>query len=744
MSLRALARRLHRAHSNLVEYERGHRLAPIDVVEAYEAELGLASQTLAALHERVRLEIYGEDRSRCRTYVLKPAAHAPHQLPRDVADFTGREAELTKLRAIVTERADRAGAPVIISAIAGMAGVGKTTLAVHLAHELSPRFSDLQLYVNLHGYDSLQRLTPSQALDRFLRALGVASEALPTQMEEQASMYRGLLHGKRGMVVLDNASSADQVRPLLPGSPTFAVLATSRGNLGGLVAQEGAYLLRLDVLPRTEALELLSVIVGQDRVRAESQAAARLVTLCGCLPLAVRIAGARLATRPEMSIADLARRLAGKQQRLQELEVDDVGIRASFAFSYENLDPPVARMFRRLGLVAGPDFTPGVAAALTDTVAEEAEVLLGALVDAHLVEAAPASDRYRLHDLLRLYARERVQAEETDCDRDAALRRMLCWYLDMADAAGRLLIPGRRRLYQPAGEQPRAVFESRAQALAWFEEERANLVAATHQAADCGFLAIACQLPDAMSSFLQLIRHQAGWRDTHEVGLAAAQQANDRQSEAWMLVNLGVEYEELRQFDKAIAHYNQALAICREVGDRYGEGRALGNLSDTYRALSQFDKAIAHYNQTLAIWREVGHRHGEGWSLHDLGETYRRQGCLSEAINCLQRALAIHREVEDRRGEGWTLAYLGEVYRCLNRFAEAIDCLQRALAIHREVEDRWAEGLALDFLGLTLQQTQGTGPARACWREALRIFTEFGSPEAEEVRTRLETTPEEC
>jgi hypothetical protein len=327
--------------------------------------------------------------------------------------------------------------------------VGKTALAVHLAHELAPDFPDLQLYVNLHGYEPAQRLAPTQVLDRFLRTLRVLPEELPSELEEQAARYRGLLAGRRALVVLDNASSAEQVRPLLPASASCLVLVTSRDRLAGLVATEGARVLMLDVLAPSEALDLLSRTAGPGRVDAEPEAASKVVRLCGYLPLAVRIAGARLATRPGMSLAALAERLSDERARLAELSAGDVGVRASFALSYQALDSDVSRMFRRLGLIPGPDFGRFVAAALLGRTPDEAERLLESLVDAHLVEMASRTGRYRFHDLVRLYAREKARTEESDSDREAALRRMFDWYLDIADAAERLLIPGLTS--QPAG-----------------------------------------------------------------------------------------------------------------------------------------------------------------------------------------------------------------------------------------------------------------------------------------------------
>ena len=432
VSLRGLARRLHRAHSTLVEYERGHRLAPIEVIEAYEAELGVPAGTLVALHERARLEIYGADRSHRRTYVLKPGLDTPHQLPPNIAHFTGRAGELNKLRALVAQRTPRT---VLTLVIAGAPGMGKTALAVHLAHELAPDFPDAQLYVNLHGYEPAQRLGPPRAVELGEAVLvqqvqGRARERGAPDEEGvehhaqrvQVAARRGLLAGRRVLLVLDNASSPDQVRPLLPASPSCVVLITSRDLLAGMVAAEGAQLLILDVLASGEALELLGRSAGAKRVRAEPEAAAEVVRLCGYLPLAVRIAGARLAIRPTMRLATLVERLSDERSRLAELSAGDVGVRASFAFSYQALSPDSARMFRRLGLVPGPDFACGVAAALTEQNPQAAESDLETLVDTHLLDIAPAPGRYRLHDLLRLYARERAQAEETPQEREDARR----------------------------------------------------------------------------------------------------------------------------------------------------------------------------------------------------------------------------------------------------------------------------------------------------------------------------------
>jgi tetratricopeptide (TPR) repeat protein len=740
ISLRALARKLYRSHSNLVEYERGHRLAPPDVVQAYEAELGLAPRTLAVLYERAQRELYAKDSPR-RMHFLRssPAEPALRQLPPDVSDFTGREAELAELRAIVGKSVVKKRTTVVISAIAGMGGVGKTALALHLAHELMPQFPDIQLYINLHGYEPHQRLSPSQALDRLLRALGVVGEALPQELDEQISLYRSRLAGNRALVVLDNASSAEQVRPLLPGSSASVVIVTSRDRLVGLVARDGARLLDLDVLSTDDAVELLARVADRGRIDKKSPAAAEIVRLCGYLPLAVRIAGAKLATRPGMSLAELAGRLADEQRRLGELSAGDTEVRASFALSYEDLAPACARMFRRLGLVAGPDFAAGVAATLADVTFEESGVLLETLVDAHPLETAPIQGRYRFHDLLRLYARDRLKAEETESERDEALRRMMEWYLLMARAASAQLIPGRSSLfYDPSVQQPELDPAARVESLRWFETERANLVAATRQAAGCGFHQVAWQLPDAMWSFFFLRRRWADWEQTHQIGLSAARKALDRRAEAWMMSNLGVACRDLRRYKDGIDYHERALAISREIGDRWLSGWILERLGVACRLLRRFEEAVDCCEQALAIFREIQDRYAEGLTLTSLGMVYGRVGRFRKAIDCFDQALAIRRGIGDRRGEAVTLAHFGSPYLGLRRFEEAVDCCEQALAIFREMEDRYGEGWCLRDLGCILQSIQRTDAAQACWREALAIFADLGAPDADEVLAYLD------
>jgi tetratricopeptide (TPR) repeat protein len=746
LSRRELARRLYMSHSNLADYENGHRFPPADVVQAYERELKLPAGFLLGLWERARVELLGEMRTRQRRWVppvLKteeqspeappPALEALHQLPPDVVLFTGRRAELARLHALLPEST---AARMMVFAIAGTAGVGKTALALHFAHELVSHFPDAQLFVNLHGYDELQRLSPGEVLGRLLRALGVPPEALPTEVEEQAGLYRSLLAGKQAVVVLDNASSSEQVRPLLPSSPTCLALVTSRRRLTGLV---GALSLDLDIMDSDDALDFLRKLTGPERVDAETKVARQIVALCGRFPLALSIAGARLAARPAWSLTWLVERLTDERTRLKELKVEDLEVRASFSLSYRDLDASTARMFRRLGLIAGPDFAAGVAAALTDTGPEEAEALLEDLADVHLLEPAPTSGRYRFHDLLRLYAGERVQAEEEDSERDGALRRMLNWYLDMARAADRLLSPGRHLLpYEKAVERTEFSFVTHAQALAWCETERANLVVATHQAAAAGHHSIAWRLPNALFGFFDLRTYWDDWHETHEVGLTAARAAHDCQAEAWTLIYLGSAYGDLRRFEEATDSCKQALAISREIGDRRCEGVALGNLGVLYSYQRQLERAVDCCKQALSIDREVGYRRAEALDLLRLGESYRRLEDFALAIDYGHQALAIFRELGDYYHEGMVLSNVGNAYRGLGRVHEAGECLRAAMKIHQDIGDRRGEGEALHILGHSLHDAQCMDEARACWQEALRIFTELRAPEADDVRALLE------
>jgi tetratricopeptide (TPR) repeat protein len=711
---------------------------------------------------------------------VSPASSAsmqvpPIQLPPDVTDFTGREAELAALREQLAKAAGSHGGTVVISAIDGKPGIGKSALAIHLAHELAADFPDGQLYMNLRGAEA-RPLTPLQVLDQFLRALGVPADEPPTDLDAAVARYRTLLAGRRMLVLLDNAADAGQVRPLLPASPACMVLVTSRSQLATL---EGASPFTLELLSENDAIDLLSKLAGHARVGADQDMAALIVHRCGLLPLAVRIVGARLRARPGWTLAHLASRLADERRRLTELEVGDLAVRASFTLSYQGLASGAARMFRLLGLLEAHDITGEMAAALARTSPEVAEETLERLVDAQLLES-PAVGRYRFHDLLRLFARERGQAEEAAEERYAAVGRALGWYLTTTKQATELLQP--TRLRDGGDRKGSAVFRTRRAALAWLEVERPNLVAAVRQATNQEQPTLAWELAETLHRYFDLRKHWADWQAINELALQAAKLARSRDSEAHSLTRLGLVFHQLRRFDQAVICARRSLAICREIGDKYGASQDLNILGRAYRELRRFDEAVTCLEESLGISREIGDRYGEGQTLSALGGTYWDLGRFDEAVTCLEEALAISREIGDRHsegriltrlgsvyrelrhldraatcledalticreigdghGEGWTRYHLGRVFRELGRFDQAIACSEQSLTVFRQLRYRFGEGYALRGLGSALRGAQDEEAARIAWEEALAIFTELGASEANQVQRLLQSSDE--
>ncbi|MGQ0773361.1 MAG: ATP-binding protein [Pseudonocardiales bacterium] len=662
------------------------------------------------------------------------------QLPADVNGFTGRVTELAELDHLLAVTGEEPTA-VAIFAVSGPPGVGKTALALRWAHQVRDKFPDGQLYVNLRGYHPGPPVTPAQALDGFLHALDVPAERIPAPLEEREGLYRSLLDRRRVLVVLDNADSTEQVRPLLPGSPGCLVVVTSRSRLAGLNARDGAQPVSLGPLPLAEAILLLRQIIGAARVEAESGVAVELAQQCGCLPLALRIAAERVTSHPHLTLADLAGELTDERDRLDALVVDDdeaTAVRSVFFWSYRALSAETARLFRLLGLHAGPDISIPAAAALAGTTLSRTRRLLHILTGVHLLEEI-GRDRFRCHDLLRVYAADRAAAEETDHDRDIAVCRMLAWYLHTADAAGRILTPlwPNVPLDPPEPDCLPLTFTTYRQALDWCEAECANLVAATRHAADCGRHVVAWKLPAVLWGFFILHGHWADWIATHETGLAAARRLRDRRGEAWIANNLGAAYRGHGRFEKALDYLRQALVAWHEIHDRWGEGWTLYNFGVAYQGLGRFEEARDHYQQAVARGRELSWPWGEAWALHGLGSTYREQGRFDEAFDHYRQALTVRRGIGDRWGEGRTLRSMASAYRHLGRFEEALDHYRQALLVYREINDRWGEGPTLYRLGEVLRDTGQLAAARASWHQALTIFEELDDPHAAEVRARL-------
>lgn len=688
-------------------------------------------------------DVYGDLHVHTPSTPSTPSLPVPRQLPRDITIFTGRGTDLARLDDLLDRAiADQSSAGVLISAVVGPAGVGKSALVVHWGHRVRDRFPDGDLFVNLRGYDPGPPLTPQQALDGFLRALDVMPERIPHELDAQEGLFRTLVNGRRMLLVLDNASSADQVRPLLPDSPGCMVVVTSRSQLSGLAARDGAHRMTLDMLPPREAVTLLRLIIGKDRVDAEPEAVAELAGRCVYLPLALRIAAERAAIRPQVKLADLAADLTAEHGRLDALAIPDdeaTQVRGVFSWSYRALPAQAARAFRLLGLHGGPDISIPAAAALTGASMAGAQRLLDTLTSVHLLEQATPA-RYRFHDLLRVYANECARGEAPDEDRHAAVHRALVWYLRTADAADRVLIPRNRHLaLESLQESCRPLaFADSSQALAWCEAERANLVAAIYQATDIGEYDIAWKLAAALWSFFTLRKYWADWIGTYQAALQAAKILRDKQGEISTLNGLGVAHWELRQFDEALNYYNQALALCRESDDPWGEGRTLNNIGDVHWSLGRFDEAHDCYVQSLTLRQETGDRWGEANTLHNLSDNYRDLRRLDEALDCYRQALAVWREIGDRWGEGATLNGLGSVYQTLGRFDEALNCYQRSLGLRGETGDRWGEADTLNRIGEVLSSTGRPDAARKFFQQALAIFNDLGAPKAAEIRDRLQ------
>jgi DNA-binding SARP family transcriptional activator len=673
------------------------------------------------------------------TVILPPSPVA--QLPADIPDFTGRAEHVQKLRDLVADpgRPDSPGA-VVVAAVIGAGGLGKTTLAVHAAHLLRGQFPDGQLYANLRGA-SPQPATPSNVLARFLRDLGMDPERIPAGEEERAAQFRSRVTDRRVLIVLDDAKDAAHVRPLLPGSASCAVLVTTRSRMPDLA---GSRFVDLDVLEPAEARDMFAGIIGRDRAEAEPEATEEVLAACAGLPLAIRIAGARLAARGSWSVRTIAVRLADQRRRLDWLRTGDLAVRACFEVSFSSLPGPAAargvdptHVFRLLGLWQGPSIGLPAAAALIgqpeDAVADALEVL----VDAQLLQA-PAPDRYRFHDLLRVYAAERASAQETQQDCDAAVQRLFGWYLHSVAAMARIVSPNRD---QVPLEPPDATFKPLSfaapdEALDWCEIERGNLVAATQQAAACGLDAVAWKLPVAALSFFNRRTYRAEWVTTHRIALASARRAEDRAAEAWVLNSLGIVYAQQGQ-PEALGCFEQALAIRREAGDQRGEAQAANNLANTYLLLRRFD-ALEPFQQALTIQRRLGSRFGEAVALNNLGEAYRQIGRLDESISCLQQAGQIFSAVGDGHGEGYAWHYLGQAFLESGRIDEALNYLTQALRVRRVGGERLSEAQTLRQLGRAQRASGLLEDARQSWARALSLFDSLDDQaQAGEVRAEL-------
>jgi DNA-binding SARP family transcriptional activator/Tfp pilus assembly protein PilF len=717
----------------------------------------------------------------------------PAQLPGDVDVFTGRASELAELDRLAAtigqpSRDSRtsgdshggrasAGPSAVVISISGTAGVGKTALAVRWAHRVRDAFPDGQLYVNLRGYDPGQPILAGDALAGFLRALGMQGQDIPRELDERAAAYRTLLDGRQMMVVLDNASSVEQVRPLLPGSPSNLVLVTSRDSLAGLVARHGARRVDLSTLPPDDAFALLRTLIG-GRAEAEPDATTTLTRQCAQLPLALRVAAELAAASPAMTVAQLADELTDEQQRLDLLDAGgDPGsaVRGVLSWSYHHLPSGYARAFRLLGLHPGPDLDPYAAAALTATSHPHARRLLELLARAHLIHRTRPG-RYGMHDLLRAYAADLASA---DVERYPALTRLFDYYVAAAAAAMDTLMPAERHLRPRVGipATPVPPVADPAAARAWLDSERAVLVAATTHTAAHGWPAHTIRLAGTLYRYLESGGHYTdaltihtescrtarrtgdlageataltnlgiiSWRQgrcqeaaaNHQRALQVSRQIGDRSGEAIALNNLGVVYERQGLAQQAADHYRQTVTLSARLGDRSGEARSLANLGGIYCQQGRYEQAARHLRQSLALFREIGDHPGETAALTGLGIIDGRQGRYEQAASHYRQALALANETGDRPGEVEAHNGIGDVLLAAGRASQASDHHTIALAVASRIGDKYEQARAHDGLGRTHHVAANPCQARHHWKHALELFTVIGAPEADDVRTRL-------
>ncbi|MEO3746477.1 tetratricopeptide repeat protein [Plantactinospora sp. B5E13] len=671
----------------------------------------------------------------------------PHQLPPALTGFVGRAAQLAQLDAAcggpsTADGADGPGEPAATPVVlSGTAGVGKTTLAVYWAHRATDRYPDGQLYVNLRGFDPTgSTVTPSEAVRGFLEALDVPPDRIPTHLPAQVGLYRSLLAGRRMLIVLDNARDVEQVRPLLPGSPSCLVLVTSRNRLAGLVATEGARPLTVDLLSPDEAWQLLARRLGADRLTGEPQAVHEMIERCARLPLALAVVAARGMTHPTFPLATLAAELRRTPRLLDAFDGGDAGtdVQAVFSWSYQSLTPPAARLFRLLGCHPGPEIGIPAAASLAGLPRDQVRRLLAELAHAHLI-SEPAPGRFGAHDLLRGYAAELAESVEAAETRRAAIRRGLDHYLHTANAAALLLQPGWDPIALsdvPPGVEPEEIADH-GHALAWFDAEHRVLLAAIAHAERSGFEGHTWRLARTLVDFLQRRGHWPDLGDAQRTALAAARRTDDRTGQANAHRDLARVLVRLGRPDEAEGHYHAALALFGELGDHTGQARthrAFGALLDR---LGRHTEVLHHATRALELYRTAGHLAGEASARNGVGWAHAQLGQYGPALDHCRQALALLRRTDDRHGEANTWDSLGFIHDRLGQHGRAAFCYHRALGLFAQIGDRFDEADTLTRLGDSRSSSGDRAGAVRTWRRALHILDDLGHPDADRARDRL-------
>jgi tetratricopeptide (TPR) repeat protein len=628
--------------------------------------------------------------------------------------------------------------------IVGMAGVGKTALAVHWAHEVRDQFPDGQLYLNLRGFDpTTQKLSAADGVRAFLDALDVVGQRIPVELDAQVGLYRTVLAERRVLILLDNAHEADQVRPLIPAASGCLVLVTSRTHMPGLVATEGARQVSMGLPTPTECRQIFVRRIGQRRATAEPGATATIVDRCAQLPLALAVAAAHAATRPDAPLSVLAADLAGRPT-LTWLDTADRGsdVRSVFSWSYHALTPAAARLFRLLGLHQGPDLSLAAAASLAGTSLVDATRLLDELAKAHLVEEHVAQ-RFQLHDLLREFATSLTEEEDPAAGRQEALRRLLDHYLHSAVSATLCLDPHRHAitLDPPAeGSSPHS-FADETEALAWFGIEQRPLVSATAFAANAGFERHCWSLAWALATHLVRRGQWHDWISTQQLAVDAAGRTGSAGDQAVAHRGLGAVYAVMGRYDEAHASYQRALDLFAAADDNVGLAHTYHNYTWVFDRQERYADALYHIEQALRLDRLAGLRSGEARALNGVGHFLCKLGDLRTAVSHLEQAVALCQELGDPSGEATAVDDLGEAYHRLAEPARAIECYERAIELLRAMDNRPGQAETLDRLGDALSDAGRSEEARAVWSLAADLLTELERPQADKVRAKAQRLP---
>jgi tetratricopeptide (TPR) repeat protein len=654
--------------------------------------------------------------------------------------FTGRAMELEQLDAMLTE----SSGTVVISAINGTAGIGKTALALHWAHQVTDRFPDGQLYINLRGFDAIDEpAAPADCIRSFLDAFEVPPGRIPVDTASQANLYRSLIADRRVLVVLDNARNVDQVRPLLPGSGTSKVVITSRNSLAGLAVSEGALLLPLDLLDFGEAIDLLVRHLGRARAEREPQAVEEVIVACSRLPLALTIAAVRMAERPATTFRALADELSAEHDRLEGFDAGDAttDLRAVFSWSYRALGPPAARLFRMLGLHFGSDFDLLAAASLAGAPVADVRRWLGELTRGHLLsEYEP--NRFRFHDLLREYAASVSAVEDSLQDRAGAQIRLVLHYMHISRDVGVLIDPHGER--SPLPPLPPGVathhFPHYRQAMDWSVAEHANLVAAVHHAVQLGQDALACKMAAELCSYLDRSAHWRDWVTTQATVLSSARRLNDHPVEADIQRFLGWANARLGRYDNALAHLNEALAVSARFDNPINEARIHHAVGWTFGRSGNYEQALVHEKRALELYRETGgYAAREALALNYIGQYHAQLGRYDQALATTQDAFERFVRLNNDYGTATALDSLGLVNYGLGQFSEAIECYQKSAARWQELDAAHNQANSLAQLGHVQHAAGEQKAARQSWERALATFDETQHPDADVLRAIIDS-----